>query len=48
MHHFIFKLADGDRERAKLFLHAKKWVVSREEHHRDASLPAISRSSSSR
>jgi hypothetical protein len=48
MHHVIFKLADGDRERAKSFLQAKRWVVSREEHHRDVSLPAISRSSSSR
>jgi hypothetical protein len=23
MHHFIFNLAEGDRERAKAFLHAK-------------------------
>src|SRR2546423_2821906 len=39
MHYFIFNLADGDRERAKSFLHAKRWVVSREEHHRDALAP---------
>lgn len=39
MHHFIFNLADGDRERAKSFLRAKRWVVSREEHHRDALAP---------
>ena len=39
MHHFIFNLADGDRDRAKSFLHAKRWVVNREEHHRDALAP---------
>ena len=39
MQHFIFNLADGDRERAKSFLHAKRWVVSREERHRDALAP---------
>ena len=39
MHHFIFKLADGDREPANLFLHAKRWVVNREEQHRDALAP---------
>ena len=38
MHHFIF-LADGDRDRAKSFLHAKRWVVSRDERHRDALAP---------
>ena len=27
------------RERAKSFLHAKRWVVNREEHHRDALAP---------
>ena len=36
MHHFIFNLADGDRDRAKSFLHAKRWAVSRDERHRDA------------
>jgi hypothetical protein len=36
MQHFIFNLADGDRERAKSFLRAKRWTVSREERHRDA------------
>jgi len=36
MQHFIFNLADGDRERAKSFLQAKRWVVSRGERHRDA------------
>ena len=36
MQHFIFNLADGDRERAKSFLHVKRWVVSRDERHRDA------------
>jgi len=39
MHHFIFNLADGDRERAKSFLHAKRWMVSRDERHRDALAP---------
>jgi len=39
MHHFIFNLADGDRERAKSFLHAKRWVVNRDERHRDALAP---------
>ena len=39
MQHFIFSLADGDRERAKSLLHAKRWVVSRYERHRDALAP---------
>ena len=39
MQHFIFNLADGDRERAMSFLHAKRWVVSRDERHRDALAP---------
>ena len=39
MQHFILNLADGDRERAKSFLHAKRWVVSRDERHRDALAP---------
>jgi hypothetical protein len=39
MQHFIFNLADGDRERAKSFLHAKRWVVSHDERHRDALAP---------
>ena len=39
MQHFIFNLADGDRERAKSFLHAKRWVVSRDERHRNALAP---------
>jgi hypothetical protein len=39
MQHFIFNMADGDRERAASFLHAKKWVVGREERHRDALAP---------
>ena len=39
MQHFIFNLADGDRERAKSFLRAKRWVVSRDERHRDALTP---------
>ena len=39
MQHFIFNLADGDRERAKSFLRAKKWVISRDERHRDALAP---------
>jgi hypothetical protein len=39
MHHFIFNLADGDGKRAKSFLRTKRWVVSREEHHRDALAP---------
>ena len=36
MKHFILNLADGDRERAKAFLHAKRWVVNRDERHRHA------------
>lgn len=39
MQHFIFNLTDGDRERARSFLHAKRWMVSREERHRDAIAP---------
>ena len=39
MQHFIFNLADGDRERAKSFLHSKRWVVNRDERHRDALAP---------
>jgi len=39
MQHFIFNLAEGDRERAKSFLHAKRWVVSRNERHRAALVP---------
>jgi hypothetical protein len=39
MQHFIFNLADGDRERAKSLLRAKRWVVSRDERHRDALAP---------
>ena len=39
MQHFIFNLADGDRERAKSFLHVKRWVVNRDERHRDALAP---------
>ena len=39
MQHFIFNLTDGDRERAKSFLHAKRWMVSREERHRDRLAP---------
>ena len=39
MQHFIFNLADGDRELARSFLYAKRWVVSREERHRDAIAP---------
>jgi hypothetical protein len=39
MQHFIFNLADGDRERAKSFLYARRWVVGREERHRDALAP---------
>ena len=36
MHHFIFNLTDGDRDRARSFLHAKRWEVSREERHCEA------------
>ena len=39
MQHFIFNLAEGDREQAKSFLQAKRWVVSRDERHRDALAP---------
>ena len=39
MQHFIFNLADGDRTRAASFLRAKRWVVGREERHRDALAP---------
>jgi len=39
MQHFIFNLADGDRERAASFLHARRWVIGREERHRGALAP---------
>ena len=39
MKYFIFNLVDGDRERAASFLNAKRWVVGREERHRDALAP---------
>src|SRR5689334_13347440 len=39
MQHFIFNLADGDRQRAASFLRAKRWVVGREERHRGALAP---------
>jgi hypothetical protein len=39
MQHFILNLADGDRERAKSFMHAKRWAVGRDERHRDALAP---------
>jgi len=39
MQHFIFNLADGDRERAQAFLHAKRWAIGGEERHRDALAP---------
>lgn len=39
MQHFIFNLADGDRERAASFLRAKRWVFGREERHRGAVAP---------
>ncbi len=39
MKHFIFNLADGDRQRATSYLHAKRWAVGRDERHRDALAP---------
>ena len=36
MKHFILNLIDGDRERAVSYLGAKRWMVDREERHRDA------------
>jgi hypothetical protein len=36
MKYFIFNLVDSDRERAETFINAKRWVVGREERHRDA------------
>ena len=39
MQHFILNLTEGDREKAKSFLRAKRWVVSRDERHRDALAP---------
>ena len=39
MQHFIFNLADGDRERATSFLRSKSWAVSHDERHRDALAP---------
>jgi hypothetical protein len=39
MKHFIFNLAHGGQERANSFLDAKRWVVSRDERHRDALAP---------
>lgn len=39
LRHFIFNLVDGTRERAHSLMRAKRWVVSREERHRDALAP---------
>ena len=39
MKHFILNLIDGDRERAVSFLGARRWMVDREERHRDALAP---------
>jgi hypothetical protein len=39
MQHFIFNLAEGDRQRAKGFLREKRWVIGGEERHRDALAP---------
>jgi hypothetical protein len=39
MHHYIFNLAEGDLERARLFTRAKRWGVRRDERHRDALAP---------
>ena len=36
MKYFIFNLANGDHARAASFLDAQRWVVGREERHRDA------------
>jgi len=39
MQHFIFNLADGDRERAGALLRAKRWTVGHDERHRDRLAP---------
>src|SRR5262245_62023676 len=39
MNYFLFNLADGHRDRAASFLDVKRWVISREERHRDALAP---------
>lgn len=36
MKYFIFNLANGDRAQAASFLLSQRWVVGREERHRDA------------
>lgn len=36
MQHFIFNLMDGDRDRARALLRAKRWIVGGDERHRDA------------
>lgn len=39
MRHFIFNLVDGDQDRARSLLHARRWMVTRDERHRDALAP---------
>ena len=39
MQHFIFNLADGNRDRAARLLQAKTWPVGGDERHRDALAP---------
>jgi hypothetical protein len=39
MQHFIFNLTEGDGPRARSLLHAKRWIVSRDERHRDRLAP---------
>jgi hypothetical protein len=39
MRHFIFNLVGGDQDQARSLLDAKRWVVSRDERHRDAIAP---------
>jgi hypothetical protein len=39
MPHYLFNLADGDRERANLLLRARMWGIGRQERYRDALAP---------
>lgn len=39
MRYFIFNLADGDRDQAVALLQRKRWVVGRDDRHRNALAP---------
>jgi hypothetical protein len=39
MPHYLFNVADGDREQASLLLRARMWGIGRQERYRDALAP---------